>query len=357
MINNTYDIGDVVKKGGKEQEIIRGQLADFVKENYKSVFLSIFFFIIFLLVWNYNSLFFARLATYVNVLPYYEFKDFFKIDFHLFVILKFVLWFICFVFFAKFSKFVMEKNVIVILLYFIILIYLIYILRLEFTSFCLSVMNFISDNHFNLSQLKSFNSVKPDYVFMFLDADNNITVLKWQYSNYFKDISDIIIRWVLFLVLGFFMSNQKIIFIDKRNIDIKIKDFKFIFLIPAIILVAFYTILELLGLNSGTYIFYNTFDWKYVTFIMPLIVYTEEIFYRNFLLRSLLNKAPFIVALFLSSLLFSMGHFLEKNLIFHLSIIILGTIIGYIWKKYGLKWAVIFHFIYNLLFQFIVFSA
>lgn len=78
--------------------------------------------------------------------------------------------------------------------------------------------------------------------------------------------------------------------------------------------------------------------------------YFEEIIYRNFMLRILSIKTPFFIANIIHSCIFTASHFVNPTndllgiFIGNFSVCIL---IGIIWKKYGIKYSFLLHFISN----------
>ncbi|WP_370450888.1 lysostaphin resistance A-like protein [Mesonia sp. HuA40] len=86
--------------------------------------------------------------------------------------------------------------------------------------------------------------------------------------------------------------------------------------------------------------------------IMPIL---EEFLYRGLVMKKLLIKTNYKVAILVSSILFGLGHLdFEKSLVTFFS----GLIIGYVfWKSKNLFYPIIIHIVINLLFSFFKYNS
>ena len=132
---------------------------------------------------------------------------------------------------------------------------------------------------------------------------------------------------------------------------------------PIAILIGFSGLI--LFINYFGYLIYTFLDWELETQIRPnenellrylilvvIWVIIEEIYYRRILSQEIFNKKGFPKALWISSLIFSIGHwFSDTGLLYAF---IGGIILGYIYLKTKSIWLSIFaHMYFNLMTFFI----
>ncbi|ATP40487.1 CPBP family intramembrane metalloprotease [Solibacillus sp. R5-41] len=125
----------------------------------------------------------------------------------------------------------------------------------------------------------------------------------------------------------------------------------------SLIFVSYFIVLNFTILDNNVDFQIGFNEWINTILIVGL---TEEIVFRGFLLRKLMDSFKFWIANTITSILFVLIHFpiwfykglfeLPYFLTASLTVFILGIIFGYVYKKSGSLWSVIvIHSLYNLL--------
>ncbi len=97
------------------------------------------------------------------------------------------------------------------------------------------------------------------------------------------------------------------------------------------------------------YNFYNLYGIIRVLILVPIL---EEVFYRRIILNSLLEKHSAILAILVSSVMFSVGHLDFNNSFIFLGFgILLGTIY---WKTRNVYYSIVLHIFINFLTVFLI---
>jgi membrane protease YdiL (CAAX protease family) len=94
------------------------------------------------------------------------------------------------------------------------------------------------------------------------------------------------------------------------------------------------------------------YDLSFIFFLQLPIIYFEEIIFRNLILRVLSFKYSFIFANVIHSCLFVYYHFLRNYDDFFLLFVgsfFINILIGIVWKKYGIFYSSIIHYINNII--------
>lgn len=109
---------------------------------------------------------------------------------------------------------------------------------------------------------------------------------------------------------------------------------------------------SLLGINDQEKILDKVLDLPLIILVFAFLLapITEELFFRGMMVQKILERSNPIIAIILSSVVFSLVHFSYESLVEILGVFFIGLILGSIYvKAKSLTPCILIHMIYNLL--------
>ncbi|MFZ2955592.1 MAG: CPBP family intramembrane glutamic endopeptidase [Candidatus Ozemobacteraceae bacterium] len=91
----------------------------------------------------------------------------------------------------------------------------------------------------------------------------------------------------------------------------------------------------------------QTWWYGFLLAFLPIQAFLEEVIFRSIVLGGLLQICPRAIAIILQALLFSQWHFHQTSLDSHVNLVVVGSLFGVVWCRYGIVGAFLVHCLGN----------